>query len=81
MAKESNAKLVPVAIIGAHEAWASTAKRPKCYPIRVRFGKPLSVEDLEKEGMAMGAKNSYDAICVAARKALVELKLKGLGPT
>ncbi|MFA6378427.1 MAG: 1-acyl-sn-glycerol-3-phosphate acyltransferase [Candidatus Omnitrophota bacterium] len=74
LAKETKAKLVPVAIEGAHEAWASTATYPRRYPIRVRFGKPLLPEDLEKEGLAMGAKNSYDAICLAARKALVELK-------
>jgi 1-acyl-sn-glycerol-3-phosphate acyltransferase len=76
LAKETGAKLVPVAIEGAYEAWASTAKYPKCHPIRVRFGKPLSVEDLEKEGLEMDAKDSYDAICVAARKALIELKDK-----
>ena len=74
LAKETGAKLVPVAIEGAHEAWASTAKYPRCRPITVRFGKPLSCEDLEKEGLAMGSQNCYDAICVAARKALVELK-------
>lgn len=74
LAKETGAKLVPVAIEGTHEAWASTAKYPKRYPIRVRFGKPLIPEDLEKEGAAMGAKNSYEAICVAARKVLIELK-------
>lgn len=74
LAKETGAKLVPVAIEGAHEAWASTAKYPKCYPIRVRFGKPLLPEDLEKEGLTMGAKNCYEAICVAARRALMELK-------
>ncbi|MFA5088165.1 MAG: 1-acyl-sn-glycerol-3-phosphate acyltransferase [Candidatus Omnitrophota bacterium] len=74
LAKETGAQLVPVAIEGTHEAWASTAKYPKRYPVRVRFGQPLIVEELEKEGMAMGAKNSYDAICVAARKALIELK-------
>ena len=74
LAKETGAKLVPVAIEGAYEAWASTAKYPKRHPIRVRFGKPLLAEDLEKEGLAMGAKNSYEAICVAARKALIELK-------
>ncbi len=74
LAKETGAMLVPVAIIGAHEAWASTAKYPKCHPIRVRFGNPLLPEDLEKKGLAMGSKNGYDAICVAARKALIELK-------
>ncbi|MDD5237420.1 MAG: 1-acyl-sn-glycerol-3-phosphate acyltransferase [Candidatus Omnitrophica bacterium] len=76
LAKETEAKLVPVAIEGAYEAWPSTAKYPKLHPIRVRFGKPLLVEDLEKEGLAMGAKDSYEAICVAARRALIELKTK-----
>ena len=65
---------MPVAVEGAYEAWPSTAKYPKFHPIRVRFGKPLLPEDLEKEGLAMGAKDSYEAICVAARKALIELK-------
>ncbi|MGD0337145.1 MAG: lysophospholipid acyltransferase family protein, partial [Candidatus Omnitrophota bacterium] len=74
LAKETGAKLVPVAIEGAYEAWPSTAKYPKLHPIRVRFGKPLLPEDLEKEGLAMGAQDRYDAICVAARKALIELK-------
>jgi long-chain acyl-CoA synthetase len=74
LAKETRAKLVPVVIEGAYEAWPSTAKYPKLHRIKVRFGKPLLVEDLEKEGLAMGAQNSYDAINVAARQALVELK-------
>jgi long-chain acyl-CoA synthetase len=76
LAKVTGAKLLPVAIEGTHEAWASTAKYPRFYPIRVRFGEPLLVENLEKEGFAMGAQNSYEAICVAARKSLVELKNK-----
>ena len=76
LAKETGALLVPVAIKGAYEAWPSTAKYPKRYPIRVRFGKPLLSGDLEKEGLAMGAQNSYEAICVAARRALIKLKDK-----
>lgn len=76
LAKETKALLVPVAIEGAHEAWASTAKYPRYHPIRVRFGKPLLPEDLEKEGLAMGSQNCYEAICMAARKALMELKDK-----
>jgi long-chain acyl-CoA synthetase len=76
LAKETGAELVPVAIEGTHEAWASTAKYPKCYPIRVRFGKPLFAEELEKQGLALGAKDCYDAICLAARKNLIKLKDK-----
>ena len=74
LAKETKALLVPVAIEGAHDAWASTEKYPKRHPIRVRYGKPLLIEDLEKEGLNMGSKDPYDAICVAARRALVLLK-------
>ncbi len=74
LAKVTGAMLVPVAIMGAHEAWPSTAKYPKCYPIRVRFGKPLYPQDLEKEGLTMGTQDPYEAICRAARKALIELK-------
>ena len=74
MAKETGAKLVPVAIIGAHEAWPSTAKFPKCHSIKVKFGKPLLVGDLEKEGLELGADDPYEAICLAASKALIETK-------
>jgi len=74
LAKETGAKLVPVAIEGAHEAWPSTSKYPKCHPIRVRFGLPLLVGDLEKEGLTMGTQDPYEAICLAARKALVEIQ-------
>jgi len=74
LAKVTGAMLVPVAIEGTHEAWASTAKYPKFYPIRVKFGKPLDPKDLQKQGMLMGAKDPYEAICLAARKALIELK-------
>lgn len=74
LAKESGALLVPVAIEGAYEAWSCTAKYPKRHSIKVKFGKPLLAGDLEKEGLAMGAKDTYEAIGIAARKALMELK-------
>lgn len=74
LAKETGAVLVPVAITGAHEAWSSAAWFPRPYQVKVKFGKPLIVADLEKEGLEMGAKDSYEAICIAARKALIALK-------
>ncbi len=74
LAKVTGAMLLPVAITGAHEAWPSTAKYPKRHPINIKFGKPLLPGDLEKEGISMGAQDPYEAICLAARKALVELK-------
>ncbi|MBF0387905.1 MAG: 1-acyl-sn-glycerol-3-phosphate acyltransferase [Candidatus Omnitrophica bacterium] len=74
LAKETGAMLVPVAIKGAHTAWPSTARYPRCGPIRLKFGKPLNVEGLERQGLAMGAADSYEAICMSARKALIRLK-------
>ena len=74
LARETKAMLVPVAIEGAHEAWGSTENYPKCHSIRVRFGKPLHPDDMEKEGLATGSKDPYEAICAAARRALISLK-------
>ncbi|UCD55126.1 MAG: 1-acyl-sn-glycerol-3-phosphate acyltransferase, partial [Candidatus Omnitrophota bacterium] len=73
LAKESNAMLMPVLIEGAFEAWPRTAKFPKRHPIKVKFGKPLDAGKLEKEGFEMGAKDSYNAICISARKSLADL--------
>jgi len=77
LAKVTNCLLVPVAIIGAHEAWPSTAKYPRRYPIKVIFGMPIKCEDLLKQGLSMGTNDPDQAICLAARKQLVELKTKG----
>lgn len=73
LAKESNTALVPVLIEGAYEAWPRTAKYPRPHPIKVRFGKPLDALELQKQGLGMGAKDSYAAICIAAREHLTTM--------
>jgi len=75
LAKESGAKVVPVFLKGTFEAWSRTEKLPKLFmPLEVIYGKPQDPEELEKEGFKMGAKDSYTAICLAARKILADLK-------
>jgi long-chain acyl-CoA synthetase len=74
LAKESGAKLVPVVIEGAFEAWPRTSKFPKRHPVTVKFGKPVSGRDMEEYGRKLGAKDTYEAICLGAREALIELK-------
>jgi long-chain acyl-CoA synthetase len=74
LAKESNAKLVPVVLEGVYEAWPRTSKFPKRHPIKVRFGRALDIEGLEKKGLQEGASDGYHAICIAARQALIEMK-------
>lgn len=71
LAKESGAKLVPVFIDEAFKAWPRTSAFPRPHPVTVKFGKPLDPDRLEKEGLEMGAEDSYAAICMAARKALI----------
>jgi long-chain acyl-CoA synthetase len=74
LAKESSAVLLPAVIEGAYEAWPRTSRFPKHHPITVRFGEAVTSEQLEKEGFRMGAHDSYDAICMASRNALIKLK-------
>ena len=73
--KESNVKVVPVITEGVFEAWSRTSKFPKLFhPVKVKFGKAINPEVLEKEGLHLGASDSYEAICIAARKALIDFK-------
>jgi hypothetical protein len=58
---------------GAYEAWPRTSRLPKAHPIKVVFGRPLEPAALERRGLEMGAKDGYDAICAAAREALIAL--------
>ena len=74
LAKETGAKIVPVLIEGAYEVWPRTSKYPKLHPLKVRFGKAMDSSELEKEGLKMGAEDGYSAICIAARKVMVEMK-------
>jgi long-chain acyl-CoA synthetase len=77
LAKETKVKqLVPILIEGAYEAWPRTSTFPKRHPIKVKIGKLLEIDQLEKEGLEEGASDSYDAICIAAKKHLVEMKGK-----
>ena len=73
LAKESDAKLIPIFLKGTFEAWPRTSKFPKHHPITVRFGKPQTMEEAEKKGYEAGAKDSYEAICLSARQSLIEL--------
>lgn len=77
LAKESGAKLVPVLLEGAYEAWPRTSKFPKRHPIKVIFGKAMDVEEAERIGRESGATDSYEAVCAGARKALLKLRSQG----
>jgi 1-acyl-sn-glycerol-3-phosphate acyltransferase len=73
LAKETGAKVVPLCINGAFEAWPRTAKFAKWLPIKVRIGKPLEGAEAEKRGYELGAVDPYHAICVAAREYMINV--------
>jgi len=74
LAKESKAKLVPVFLEETHKAWPRTSKFPKLHPVKVKFGKVLDPEDVEKDGYKSGARDPYSALLIGARNALINLK-------
>lgn len=74
LAKEAKSKLVPVMLEGAYEAWPRTSKFPKRHPLKVSFAKALSIEETMEDGYKLGAKDDYEAICLAAKERLLKLK-------
>ncbi len=67
ISKELNVPLVPTCIEGAYEAWPRTQRFPKLHPIKIRFGDPVSSEELIQKGLLLGAKDEYEAIAIALR--------------
>jgi len=74
LVKESSSLVLPVLIKGAYEAWPRGAKFPRLNPIKVKFGKPVFPEKLEKIGKASEIKDSYDAVSEGARKVLLSME-------
>ncbi len=74
IAKELNVVLVPVFIKGAYEAWPRTEKIPRLHPIGIIFGSPLLPDTLIYRGMALGAKDEYEAISMAMREEIIKLR-------
>lgn len=70
---EANAKLIPVLIDGAWKAWPRISTFPRLYPIKIKFGTPQNIDALLKKGLNQGAKDQYEAICIAAGEVLSNL--------
>ncbi len=75
IAKELDVPLVPIYIRGAFEAWPRTKSLPRLHPIKIIFGEPVMPGALIKQGSALGAKDEYEAVCVALRDKLIALSL------
>ncbi|MBU3911734.1 MAG: AMP-binding protein [Candidatus Omnitrophica bacterium] len=73
IAKELNVPLVPVFIKGAFEAWPRIKRLPRLHPLKIRFGAPVYLDRLIKDGIRLGARDEYEAISMAIREEIVKL--------
>ncbi len=66
--RRANVPVVPIVIDGAFEAWSRNRILPKCFPIRVIYGKPIPAEQL------VGL--SADEMAIFIRRELISLQEK-----
>jgi 1-acyl-sn-glycerol-3-phosphate acyltransferase len=68
--ERTGAKAVPVHISGSYEAWPRSRKLPGPHKVTIRFGTPLSADDLAARGE--GA-NQHTRIARALQDAVIEI--------
>jgi 1-acyl-sn-glycerol-3-phosphate acyltransferase len=64
--RRAKVPVIPIVIDGAFEAWSRNRILPKCYPIRVIYGKPIPAEQL--------AQLDADEMAVFIRKEFIRLQ-------
>jgi long-chain acyl-CoA synthetase len=68
--ERTGAKAVPVHISGTYEAWPRSRTLPRPHPVTIRFGTPISAEELAARG---DGANKYARIAHALQKEVVAL--------
>ncbi|MEW6101282.1 MAG: AMP-binding protein [Candidatus Omnitrophota bacterium] len=68
--KELDIPCVPVYIKGSHASWPRTRRLPRLHPLKIIFGKPVTIAELIKETKG---EESYEAIARALREMVVKL--------
>lgn len=73
ISSELEVPLMPVFIKGAFEAWPRTERFPRLSPVKIRFGDPVSSQELVERGMQLGAADEHEAIALAIREEVESL--------
>ena len=68
--ERTGAKAVPVHISGTYEAWPRSRTLPRPHPVTIRFGAPISADDLAARG---DGANRHVRIANALQKEVVKL--------
>lgn len=71
--RASGASIVPCYVEGSMEAWPRHSKFPRCRPVAVYFGKPLT---LRLEKFSGGKREYYEYVAREVMRAIKELKEK-----
>jgi long-chain acyl-CoA synthetase len=75
LARELDAKLVPVYIQGSFETWPPGVSLPRRHPIQVYFGRKHSWQELKAQGLKVDPQAAdYDAIRLGLREEVLRLK-------
>lgn len=72
LVNELDIPLIPVAIKGTFEAWPRTKKILRLHPIKVVFGKPITIEELLNK-IPKGAERNYELISSRIREEVEKL--------
>ncbi|MCX6354860.1 MAG: AMP-binding protein [Candidatus Aureabacteria bacterium] len=73
LARESGARIIPAYIRGAHRAWRPGTWFPRPRSIRIRFGNPLSFDELKERGAGSPHADECEVAAHALRNAVIEL--------
>ena len=74
---KSGVPVVPVRVFGTFEAWSRKMRLPRCRPIAVKFGKPLSFAALvakSKTASKQGQKQIYQQIADQIMRVIAEMR-------
>ena len=74
---KSGVPVVPVRVFGTFEAWSRNMRLPKCSPIAVKFGKPVSFDAKiaqTKTASKAGAKQIYKEIADDIMRVIAEMR-------
>jgi 1-acyl-sn-glycerol-3-phosphate acyltransferase len=70
---KSDAKVIPVAILGTYEAYGRGHRFPKPCKVRIRFGREVALEDLRQECLAGDRLRTKEAYQKAAHRIMTQI--------
>jgi long-chain acyl-CoA synthetase len=74
LAKELGVPIVPAYIHGSHQSWPRGCDKPRLWPVKVVFGRPLSADELEAKGTNGVKADVYERITRGLRLEVIRIR-------